>query len=74
MHADVLVEVVGVVESEAFKALQVGCEFVKFGEAATTFLLNANLDFANPTALEFNTLSDDFLLEPWEIRSLNTKK
>lgn len=63
MNTDVFVEVMRVLEGDAFKAFQVGGEFIEFGETATTLLLNTNFDFANPSPLKFDTLSNDFLLQ-----------
>lgn len=63
VDTDVLVEESRVVESNAFKTLEVGRELVKLGKTATTLLLNANLDVTNPTALELDTLRDDLFLE-----------
>lgn len=61
MHTDVLVEVRGVVERDAFQALEARRDLVQLREAATALLLDANLDFADPSALELDALRDDLI-------------
>ena len=63
VYPEVLVEVVGVVDRDAFETLQVRGELVELRETAAALLLDANLDFADPPALELNALSDDLLFQ-----------
>ena len=63
MDPDVLVQESGIVECDALKTLEVGRELVQLGEPPTTLLFNANLDVANPAALQLYALGDDFFLE-----------
>jgi hypothetical protein len=51
MDADVFIEVMRVFEGNCFHPFQVGGELFEFRETATPLLLNADLDFANPSAL-----------------------
>ncbi len=61
VHADVLVEVRGIVERDAFQALEACRDLVELCEAAAALLLYADLDFADPAALELDALCDDLV-------------
>ena len=63
MHADVLVKVGSVVESDPLETFQTCSKLVQLREAAAALLLNADLNIAYPTALKLDTLSNNFLLE-----------
>lgn len=63
VYAEVLVEVVGVVEGDTFEAFKVGCKFVELGEATAALLLDAELDLTDPATLKFDALVYDFLLQ-----------
>ena len=69
MHADVLVELAGVVERDALEALQVRRDLVELREPPAALLLDAHLDLAYPAALELDALCDDFRLQASEARN-----
>ena len=73
VHADVLVEVAGIVERDALEALEVRRDLIKLGEAAAALLLDAHLDLADPAALELDALRDDLRLQTGGV-GVNTAK
>lgn len=60
---DIFVDIGGVVESNAFEALDVGGKVVKFGESSAALLLDADFDLADPSTLKLNTLRNDLFLQ-----------
>ena len=64
VNPDILVKECGVVQGDALETLQIRRELVELGKAPTTLLLDADLDIANPAALQLDALGNDLLLQP----------
>lgn len=63
MDANVVVEVVRVVERDTLEAFELRGKLVELGEPPAALLFDADFDLADPAALKFDALRDDFFLE-----------
>lgn len=59
MDADILIEVGTVIQSNPFEFLEVTRELLESGKATTALLFNPDLDFADPSTLQLDTLGYD---------------